>query len=76
MPESVADCIELFLTYDSQATDLIPIEHENTPDNLRFLLEDATAGIGFPDAYFDLVHARMILAGVSCFSLCPRGLLT
>ena len=46
-------------------TDLIPIEPKSeVPDNIHFVQEDAGTGIGFPDDYFDLVHARALIAGM------------
>jgi SAM-dependent methyltransferase len=37
------------------------------PDNLRFELEDVTQGLSYPDAHFDVIHSRLMLAGVSRF---------
>jgi hypothetical protein len=40
------------------------------PDNIQFVIEDIASGLSFPDGYFDVVHARFIVAGV------PNVLLT
>ena len=34
-------------------------------DNLTFIHEDAARGLSFPDGYFDVIHARCLVAGVS-----------
>jgi len=45
--------------------DLIPVEPDrDVPDNVQFVQDDITKGLGFPDKYFDLVHARFLLLGV------------
>ncbi|ORX38292.1 hypothetical protein BD324DRAFT_680041 [Kockovaella imperatae] len=53
-----------FPSVDWTALDLIPVQRDGTPDNLHFMQEDASIGIGFPDDYFDCVHARALIAGM------------
>ncbi|KAK4685759.1 hypothetical protein P7C73_g4386, partial [Tremellales sp. Uapishka_1] len=46
-------------------TDLAPVQKDyDIPDNLHFVQEDATKGFGYPDAHFDVIHARMLIAGI------------
>ena len=48
-----------------QATDLIPVPGPlDLPENFEWRREDATEGIGFPDNYFDVFHARALIAAV------------
>jgi len=44
--------------------DLSPIQPTVVPNNLEFLVEDVTGGIGLSDASTDLVHSRLIAGGV------------
>ncbi|WVF66061.1 hypothetical protein IAT40_000799 [Kwoniella sp. CBS 6097] len=47
------------------ATDLTPIQRDSDlPDNLHFVQNDITQGLPFPDASFDLVHARLLVMGI------------
>ncbi|EIW67925.1 hypothetical protein TREMEDRAFT_63813 [Tremella mesenterica DSM 1558] len=56
--------------------DLSPIFREGElPDNVQFTVEDASAGLSFPDGSFDVVTSRFIMAGVRDFILAPIILL-
>ncbi|RXK38727.1 hypothetical protein M231_04037 [Tremella mesenterica] len=45
--------------------DLSPIFREGElPDNVQFTVEDASAGLSFPDGSFDVVTSRFIMAGI------------
>lgn len=46
--------------------DLAPYEKDwdTLPSNLSLVLSDALKGLPYPDRYFDVVHARMILGGI------------
>ncbi|WVQ93699.1 hypothetical protein IAU59_000776 [Kwoniella sp. CBS 9459] len=47
------------------ATDLTPVQRDSDlPDNLHFVQNDVTQGLPFPDASFDLVHARLLIMGI------------
>ena len=49
-----------------QGIDLFPFQSNiELPENVQFNQEDAMTGISVPDNYFDLFHARAIVAGVS-----------
>lgn len=46
--------------------DLVPYatNEANLPSNLQLVLGDCAKGLEFPDAYFDVVHARLIVGGI------------
>ncbi|RXK38723.1 hypothetical protein M231_04033 [Tremella mesenterica] len=45
--------------------DLAPVQKDqDVPFNCQFIIEDAARGIPFPDGYFDIVHARVLIVGV------------
>jgi hypothetical protein len=44
----------------------VPVEPDReVPANVSFVQDDVANGLGFPDCYFDVVHARFLLVGVS-----------
>jgi len=46
-------------------TDISPIQPSYVPPNTEFLLMDLTGGLGFHDGSVDLVHSRLVHAGVT-----------
>lgn len=49
----------------TQGNDLAPIQKDvDVPENVHWICEDATRGLPFSDGYFDVIHARALLAGV------------
>ena len=52
-----------------QAIDLFPFQSNiDLPENLQYCQDDAATGISYPDNYFDVFHARALLAGVALVS--------
>jgi hypothetical protein len=50
---------------DAQGADIAPVwRDENLPDNLSLTIDDINRGLSFPDDMFDVIHVRMLIAGV------------
>lgn len=44
----------------------------HVPDNCQFALEDASKGLPYSDGYFDVVHMRILAAGVSATGIMEK----
>jgi hypothetical protein len=38
---------------------------DEVPENVSFVQDDVTKGLPYPDGSIDIVHARLLVAGVS-----------
>ena len=45
------------------------------PANVRWTHDDVQTGLSFPDGYFDVIHGRFLLFGVSFMLQCTDGVL-
>lgn len=48
--------------------DLVPIQPDDIPENVSFVIDDFVAGLPFPPESFDMVHVRQLCFGVSDYT--------
>ncbi|KAH8084777.1 S-adenosyl-L-methionine-dependent methyltransferase [Filobasidium floriforme] len=54
--------------------DLVPIQpnDDEVPENVSFVQDDVTKGLPYPDESIDIVHARLLVAGIRDFPALVR----